>query len=174
MVLCEEYKMATTKTTTTARKQAGTAAKTRGGENRSTSKKPGADASTDDTFAARTGRTIKSKPYTSAAIATGAVAAVAAAAAGAYLLTRKDKSFKEASDDLVGKVKEGIANASDTVKDFSQRGSDYLKGNAGGGASDTRSQREIAEEALTLKEMGASNPLDDLSATEIKTGAIAY
>ncbi len=138
----------------------------------------------DSSIVARTGRTIKERPFTSAAIATGAVTAVAAAAAGAYLLTRKDKSFKEASEDLTAKVKgglasasetvkDGFASASETVKDLSQRGSDYLKGESAG--SDSRTQAEIAEEALTLKQTGAStSPVDRLSATEIKTGAISY
>ncbi len=122
-------------------------------------------------LAARTGRTIKERPYTSAAIATGAVTAVAAAAAGAYFFSRRDKSFKEASEELTSRVKDGLASATDKVKGLSQRGSEYLNREKG----ETRSQSEIAEEALTLKQTGvAKGPMDEMSATQIKTGAVAY
>ncbi len=140
----------------------------------------------DDSLVARTGRTIRDRPYTSAAIATGAATVVAAAAAGAFLMTRRDKSFKEASGDLTSKVKDGLASASETVKDgissakaavkeLGQQGADYFKSDADAASTETRTQQEIAEEALTLKETGATkSPIDDLSATEIKTGSVSY
>jgi len=143
--------------------------------------------SDDETLIARAGRTIKERPYTSAAIATGAVTVVAAAAAaGAFLVARREKGFKEASGELSDKVKDSLAGASETikeglasattsVKDLGQRGADYLTGDGSASTTETRTQQQIAEEALTLKEMGAAkNPLDDLSALEIKTGAVAY
>ena len=76
-------------------------------------------------------------------------------------------------------VRDGIASATGTVKDLGQRGSAYFKGDGSDAGSETgtetRSQQEIAEEALTLKRTGeAKSPVDDLSATEIKTGAVAY
>src|SRR5687768_16068811 len=72
----------------------------------------------DVSLVARTGRTIKERPYTSAAIATGAVGVVAAAAAaGAFLVSRRDKSFKEATGELSTKVKDGLSSATETVKD---------------------------------------------------------
>ena len=188
--------MATTKTPTrrAAPKRATTAkttsaAKPRAAKTTKASATPRTTAAkTDTSIVARTGRTIKERPYTSAAIATGAVTAVAAAAGAAYLLTRKDKSFKEASNELTTKVKDGLASASETVKDgfatvsgkvkdLGQRGSDYLKGNSeiASTSDNARTQAEIAEEALTLKQTGATpSPVDALSATEIKTGAIAY
>jgi hypothetical protein len=155
-------------------------------------------AKADNSLVARTGRTIKERPYTSAAIATGAVGVVAAAAAaGAFFVSRRDKSFKEASGELTAKVKDGLASASETVKDglasatetvkdgfasasetvkdLGQRGADYFKGDASEASSDTRTQREIAEEALSLKATGAtSNPAEELSSTETKAGAISY
>jgi hypothetical protein len=106
-------------------------------------------AKADPGLVARTGRTVKQKPYVSAAIATGAVTVVAAAAAGAYLFSRKDKSFGE----FASRVKDGFAEASDKVRDR------FAK---------TKPQSEIAEEALTLKETGKRNdkPVDDqLTAT---------
>ncbi|MDQ3139438.1 MAG: hypothetical protein M3Q15_01775, partial [Pseudomonadota bacterium] len=152
-----------------------------------TTKARASTTKTDDSIVARTGRTIKERPYTSAAIATGAVTVVAAAAAaGAFLVSRRDKSFKQASEELTGKVKDGFASASetvkgglssatDTVKDLGQRSAAYFKGNGSETGSETRTQQQIAEEALTLKETGAAkSPVDELSATEIKTGAIAY
>lgn len=208
--------MATTKTTTPrAGAKTGTRAKSttaKASTAKTTTAKAGAAKSAprsttssrpkDDSLVARTGRTIKERPYTSAAIATGAVGVVAAAAAaGAFLVSRRDKSFKEASGELSAKVKDGfssatetvkdglasasetvkdgIASASDTVRDLGQRGADFFKGDAGDTGSETgsetRSQREIAEEALTLKATGAtSNPAEELAATEIKAGAISY
>ena len=86
--------MATTKTRTT---KSRTATKTKA----------------DTGLLARTGRTVKQKPYVSAAIATGAVTAVAAAAAGAFFFSRKDKSFGE----FTARVKDGFAEASDKIRD---------------------------------------------------------
>ncbi len=169
----------TTSKTTTRKRTAGastTAAKSRAAQ----------PEKLDDSLVARTGRTIRDRPYTSAAIATGAATVVAAAAAGAFLMTRRDKSLKEASGELTSKVKDGLAtasgtvrdglaSASETVKDLGQRGADYFKGDGGISGSETRTQQEIAEEALTLKETGpAKGPLDNTSATEIKTGAVSY
>ena len=93
---------------------------------------------------ARTGRTVKQKPYVSAAIATRAVTAVAAAAAGAFFFSRKDKSFGE----FTARVKDGFAEASDKIRDRFAR---------------DKPQSEIAEEALTLKETGKRNdmPVED-------------
>ena len=199
--------MATTKTPT-PRKRATKTTATRT-ETRATTAKPRTTVKADSSIVARTGRTIKERPYTSAAIATGAVTVVAAAAAaGAFLMSRRDKSFKEASEELTSKVKDGFASASETVKDgfasasetvkdgfasatetvkdgfasatetvkdLGQRGSDYLKGDASDAGTEIRTQQQIAEEALTLKEIGvAKRPVDELSATEIKTGAVAY
>ncbi len=177
--------MATTKTTT-PRKRATKTTATR--TTRTTTAKPReTSAKAETSLVARTGRTIKERPYTSAAIATGAVTVVAAAAAaGAFLMSRRDKSFKEASDELTSKVKDGFASATETVKDgfagatervkdLGQRGTDYFKGDGSDTGSEIRTQQQIAEEALTLKETGAAkSPVDQLSATEIKTGAVAY
>ncbi len=173
-------KRATTTKTATPRKTTASKAAT------PTSAKSRTTAKADDSLVARTGRTIKQRPYTSAAIATGAVTVAAAAAGAAYLLTRRDKSFKEASEELSTKVKDGlasatesvkggVASATETVKDLGQRGVDYFKGDGAETGTETRTQQEIAEEALTLKQTGAlKSPVDDLSATEIKTGAVAY
>ncbi|MCY7339387.1 MAG: hypothetical protein LH465_05470 [Sphingomonas bacterium] len=162
--------MATTKSTTPRRRTAKPRTTTR--------------AKADTSIVARTGRTIKASPYTSAAIATGAVTAVAAAAAGAFFFSRRDKSFKQASEELTnrvkdgfasasGTVKDGFAGASDKIKDLAERGTDYLKGDSDSGK--VLSQAELAEEALTLKQTGQSTAtVDKLASDQAKVGSVAY
>ncbi len=131
-------------------------------KNSGTTKQRAPRAKADQSLVARTGRTVKERPYTSAAIATGAIAVAAAAAAGAVLISRRDKSLRETGDDLATRLKEGFADVSDKVKELV-------------GADDTKTQQEIAEEALTLKQTGAAaSPVDALAAGQIKTGAVAY
>jgi ElaB/YqjD/DUF883 family membrane-anchored ribosome-binding protein len=162
--------MATTKGTTpkstpsktTTRKRAATGAGTTAAKARASRPEK-----LDDSLVARTGRTIRDRPYTSVAIATGAATVVAAAAAGAFLMTRRDKSLKEPSGELTSKVKDGFATASETVKDglasataaakeLGQRGANYLKSDDAASSTETRTQQEIAEEALTLKATGGA------------------
>ena len=118
-------------------------------KSRTTKSRTSTKAKADSGLLARTGRTVKQKPYVSAAIATGAVTAVAAAAAGAFFFSRKDKSFGE----FTARVKDGFAETSDKIRDR------FAK---------AKPQGEIAEEALTLKETGKrdTKPVDDqLTAT---------
>ena len=127
-----------------------------------TTKRRAPRAKADQSLVARTGRTVKERPYTSAAIATGAIAVAAAAAAGAVLISRRDKTLRETGEDLTTRLKEGFADVSDKVKELI-------------GGEETKTQQEIAQEALTLKEIGATNsPVDELAANQIKTGAISY
>ena len=125
----------------------------------------------NENVAMRAARTVRDRPYASAAIATGAVTAVAAAAAGAFFFNRRDKSFKEASDELTSRVKEGFSGATDRVKSFTGRSSAADAGS--NNSSETRSQSDIAQEAMALKEAGESS-LDHQSNSEIKAGAVAY
>ena len=131
--------MATTKKPTTTRRAPKTTA-------------PRAKADTG--IAARTGRTIKRQPYTSAAIATGAITAVAAAVAGLFLVRRSDKSLGELTDGLTTRVKDGLTDVGEKLRSATGR---TPKADLG-----EKSQSEIAEEALTLKETGkkASIPVD--------------
>ena len=193
-------KSTTAKSTTPRKRMASKPAGTTTAQAAASTSKPRAPTSKklNDSLVARTGRTIKDRPYASAAIATGAVTVVAAAAAaGAFLMTRRDKSFKEASGDLTSKVKDGFASAGETVKDglasatetvkgglasatatvkdFGQRGAEYFTGDTNDTGTETRTQQQIAEEALTPKETDvAKSPIDKLSAIEIKTGAVSY
>ena len=124
------------------------------GNTSSTNKSRSAGAKRSDNVAMRAARTVRDRPYASAAIATGAVTAVVAAAAGAFFFTRRDKSFKEASEELSSRVRDGITGATEKVRDLAERGSDMFKSD--GPNSDGRTQQQIAEEALTLKETGAT------------------
>lgn len=124
----------------------------------------------DQSIIGRAGRTVRDRPYASAAIATGAVTAVAAAAAGAFFFSRSNRSLKETADDLSVRVKDGLADAKMKAKSVADRVSSRFDGHA------EKTQAEIAEEALTLKETGkkSSTPVDPMASDEIKTGAIAY
>ena len=119
----------------------------------------------DDSLAARTGRTIRERPYVSAAIATGAVTAVAAAAAGAFFFSRRDWS-SDGSDSLTSRVKDGVAEATSKAKEMAGR---WMGG-------DDKDQSDIAEEALTLKSTGksAKHPVDPVVEQQTKAGAVAY
>ena len=161
--------MATTRKTTTTRKPAARratpAAKSSPSTTPTTSR-----ATTDQSLAARTGRTIAEKPYVSAAIATGAVTAVAALAAGAYFFSRRDQSISDTAEQLGTRIKDGFGEVKATATDFAR------KTRARFDAVGTKTQSDYAAEALTLKETGESkaSPLDPLVADQLKTGAIAY
>ena len=161
--------MATTrKTTTTTRKPAArratSAAKSSPSTTPTTSR-----ATTDQSLAARTGRTIAEKPYVSAAIATGAVTAVAALAAGAYFFSRRDQSITDTAEQLGARIKDGFSEVKATATDLAR------KTRARFDAAGTKTQSDYAAEALTLKETGKNDasPLDPLVADQLKTGAIA-
>ena len=123
-------------------------------------------------IAARTGRTIKQQPYTSAAIATGAVTAVAAMVAGLFFFRRSDKSLGEFTNDVTSRVKDGLNDAGTIAKDTVTKLRDGLDNRLAG----EKSQSEIAEEALTLKETGktTSIPADPVIEDQSKVGSITY
>ena len=125
----------------------------------SRSRSSGGGRNRDDSIVGRTGRTIKERPYTSAAIATGAVTAVAAAVAGAFFFRRSDLSLAEIGEDWSATIKE---KASFLFPDEEAEGE--------------TDQSQIAEEALTLKETGkkSKRPVDPTIEQELKTGAISY
>ena len=128
----------------------------------SSSRKP--SRKQDQSLAARTGRTIKERPYTSAAIATGAVTAVAAAAAGAFFFSRSDKSFRETAEDLGGKALDAFDSAKETVAKTARK----VTGN--------KNQGDYAEEAMALKKDGTADdrPVDPTVQDQLKAGAVAY
>jgi len=159
-------------TTKTRAPRSSSTNRTTTGTSRSSSSASSASGRSDDSIVARAGRSFKERPYTSAAIATGAVTVAAAAtAAGAFLLSRRDKSFKEASAELTSRVKDGFASAGASAKGLGQRGTGFFRGD---GRDESRNQHDIAEEALTLKETGSAKSAREDRSTNIKAGAIAY
>lgn len=157
--------MATTRKTTTrkpAARRSSTTAKT--------STAAASRTNADQSLAARTGRTITEKPYVSAAIATGAVTAVAALAAGAYFFSRRDQSIGDTADALGARIKDGFSEAKASATDFAR------KTRARFDSAETKSQADYAAEALTLKETGEGDerPIDPLVADQLKAGAVAY
>ena len=130
-----------------------------------------ADTSSLTNYATRTGKAIKDRPAATAAIATGVVSGLVAAVAGFVAYKKSGKTFGEFSDDLAtnakARIKDGIADAKARAKDWSEPRKD--------GVDETRNQREIAEEALTTKQVGkkTKRPVDPTIAEELKTGVIA-
>ena len=118
-------------------------------------------------MATRAGRMISDRPATAAAIASG----VAAAVVGFLAFKRSGKSFSEFSDDLTTGagtwIKDGIADVKSRTS-ASQPRKD--------GVDNGRKQSEIAEEALTRKQIGkkAKRPVDPTIEEELKTGAMSY
>ena len=157
--------MATTRKTTTrkpATRRISTAAKS------SPASAPRAKA--DQSLAARTGRTVKQRPYVSAAIATGAVTAVAAVAAGAYFFSRRDQSIGDTAEQLGARLKDGLSEAKTKVAELGKKAGERL-GKTGG-----KTQEDYAAEALMLKETGKPDErsVDPLVADQIKAGAVSY
>ena len=132
--------MATTKTSRSRTTGTRSTTATRG-----TSKPRASSAKADKSLVARTGRTIKQQPYTSAAIATGAVTAVVAAAAGAFFFSRRDKSLDgTARIALTNKVKGSFADARARIKDAGQqRRGPLAAGNRRGSADAEGNRRRV-------------------------------
>ena len=109
------------------------------------------------------GRMISERPAAAAAIASG----VAAAVVGFLAFKRSGKSFSEFSGDAGTWIKDGLSDVRSKTM-----GSQPRKD----GIDDERSQSEIAEEALSVKQTGkkAKRPVDPTIEQELKTGAISY
>lgn len=156
--------MATTRKTTTRKPAA-----TRRASTTAKSSTENTRAKTDPSLAARTGRTVKERPYVSAVIATGAVTAVAAAAAGAYFFSRRDQSIGETAEELGARIKDGLSEAKTMVSGLGKRAGQLFDKTAG------KSQEDYAAEALMLKQTGkpGERPVDPLVADQIKAGAVS-
>ena len=147
-----------------------TRSRTTGSRTTTKSRAPSVAGSSTKSSASSTRNSASSSPtarqsrYSNAAIATGAV--VAAAAAGAFFFSRRDRTSPESGETMTNKVKGSFADARARIKDLVS---------SDASSSDQRSQHDIAEEALKLKESGGSgNAFDDVSKRQSKTGAIAY
>ena len=135
----------------------------------------------NDGLAARTGRTIRDRPYASTAIAAGAASLVAGIAGLVMAKRSSGKNWSEFGDDLSTRASDRFSEAKTMVTDAAER----LRHRDG--IDPEKSQTEIMEEALTLKETGrrskgARGPLaqQDIKAgiaqsnQEAKAGAQAY
>ena len=135
-------------------------------------------ASANPSLATRTGKAIAKRPVASAAIATGLVSGIAAAAAGFFAFKKSGKSLSEFSGDLAtslkGKasetserIKDGLSDAGAKAKDRVSKIRDGLDGD--------KSQSEIAEEALTLKETGKKTRIPaDPVVVDQTTGSVVH
>jgi len=135
----------------------------------------------NDGLAARTGRTIRDRPYASTAIAAGAASLVAGIAGLVMAKRNSGKNWSEFGDDISTRASDRFSEAKTRVTDAAER----LRHRDG--IDPEKSQTEIMEEALTLKETGrkskgARGPLaqQDIKAgiaesnQEAKAGARAY
>ena len=135
----------------------------------------------NDGLAARTGRTIRDRPYASTAIAAGAASLVAGIAGLVMAKRSSGKNWSEFGDDLSTRASDRFSEAKTMFTDAAER----LRHRDG--IDPEKSQTEIMEEALTLKETGrkskgARGPLaqQDIKAgiaesnQEAKAGARAY
>ena len=135
----------------------------------------------NDGLAARTGRTIRDRPYASTAIAAGAASLVAGIAGLVMAKRNSGKNWSEFGDDISTRASDRFSEAKPRVTDAAER----LRHRDG--IDPEKSQTEIMEEALTLKETGrkskgARGPLaqQDIKAgiaesnQEAKAGARAY
>lgn len=161
--------MATTKKPTTTRRAPRKTTST--SAPRATTAKPSA--------AKRAGKAIGKRPVATAAIATGVVSGVAAAVAGFLAFKKSGKSFPEFSGDLATSVKDKAAETSERVMDgLAEAGAmardqvSKLRDGIDEHFAADKSQSEIAEEALTLKETGktTSIPADPVVEDHNKVG----
>jgi len=170
--------MATTKSRSTGTRSRSTSTRSSSAKPRSTAKSPArasrsSSSSDRQGIVARAGRTMSERPYATAAIATGAVTAIAAAAAGAFFFSRTNRDGSERTmDDMSARIKDGLDEARSAAGSMASK----LGSIFGWSSEDGRDQSDVAEEALTLKETGKKkNPmLDQESNQEVKAGAVAY
>ena len=126
-------------------------------------------------IATRAGKAIKQRPVTSAAIATGLVSGIAAAVAGFFAFKKSGKSFTEFSGDIATSVKDTATETSERIKDGLADAGTKTKAKVAkirDGLDSEKSQSEIAEEALTLKETGKTT--DPVIEQQSKVGAVSY
>ncbi|HET9355205.1 MAG TPA: hypothetical protein VFO42_03460 [Sphingomicrobium sp.] len=160
--------MATTKTRSTSQRGRPTGSRTTKSRASST---PSSNSSSkrDDGLAARTGRTIRDRPYASAAIAAGA-ASLVAGIAGLFAFKRNSgKSWSQLGDDLSTQASGLVDDATAKVREAKASLGEKLHRD---GVDAEKSQAEIMQEALTLKQTGEQSnvPRDPIMEQDIKAG----
>ena len=171
--------MATPKKPTTARRAprsraASATTKTKSTAAKTTTVKPSAakPSTAKPSAAARAGKAISDRPVASAAIVTGLVSGIAAAVAGFFAFKKSGKTFSEFSGDIATSVKETASETSERVKDGLADAGTKAKDRvskirdgiderfaADKTPADGKTQAEIAEEALTLKQTGTTTKI---------------
>ena len=134
----------------------------------------------DDGLAARTGRTMRDRPYASAAIAAGAASIVAGIAGLLAMKRSSGKNWSEFGDDLSTRATDTFSNvtarATDTLSDVTARAKEATSGLGEklrrDGVDSEKTQAEIMQEALTLKQTGeqSTGPRGPIEQQDIKAG----
>lgn len=160
--------MATTKSRSSS-PRGRAAAGSRTTRSRASSTQSASSAKRDDGLAARTGRTIRDRPYASAAIAAGA-ASLVAGIAGLFALKRNSgKSWSQLGEDLSAQASDLVDDATAKVRDAKASLGEKLHRD---GVDAEKTQAEIMQEALTLKQTGEQSnvPRDPIREQDIKAG----
>ena len=146
---------------------------------RSSTSKKGSASETRRSASSRASQVIRNRPIATAAVATGLVSGIAAAVAGFLAFRKSGKTFSEFSDDVTTGLKDRASTARDRVKDgiddLTARAKEWSEPRRDG-VDETRSQAEIAEEALTTKQIGkkTKRPVDPTIEEELKVGSASY
>ena len=169
--------MATTKKPTSTTRRAPRARST--APKTSTNQSSDNSSRTNRSAATRAGKAIAKRPAASVAIATGVVSGIAAAVVGFLAFKKSGKTFSEFSGDLATSVKDKAAETSERVKDGLTDVGSIAKEQVSklrDGVDQPKTQSEIAEEALTLKETGgkATFPNDPVVDSQTKVGSVSY
>ena len=120
----------------------------------------------DDGLAARTGRTMRDRPYASAAIAGGAAAIVAGIAGLLSMKRSSGKNWSEFGEDLSTRATDTLSDATSRVKEATSGLGEKLRRD---GVDGEKTQAEIMQEALTLKQTG-EQPRGPVAEQDIRAG----
>ena len=115
---------------------------------------------------------VRQRPLASAAIAAGA------AGAGAFLWAKRSQLSNQFSD-ITDSLSERFSGSEDSGYDSGtgmDPASEYVSQPMGSGGLSTKTQSDIAEEALSMKDIGiqSERPMDPTLAQQSKAGVIAY
>ena len=137
---------------------------------RSTPRTP-ARRKAEPSFVASTERTIKKNPYASAAVATGVISAIAAAAAGFFAFKKSGKSLSDFSGDIATSVKDKAGETASRAKELADEATTFVKD---GVSEATTKAKEFADRRKDGVEPAPTFPTDPVIDSQTKTGAISY
>lgn len=127
------------------------------------------NARRDDSIASRTGRTMRDRPYASAAIVAGTASIVAGIAGLLAMKKNSGKNWSEFGEDLSTRAGETFSGATERVKEATSGWTDKRHRD---GLDGEKSQAQIMEEAMTLKQTGeqSTGPRGPIGQQDIKAG----